>query len=188
MEKVIIISAPSGAGKSTIVKALLSTDLNIGFSVSACSRPKREGEVDGVHYNFVSVEEFKRKIANEEFIEWEEVYKNHFYGTLRSELQRVWEKGKAILIDADVYGGINIKKQFGEKALSIFIMPPGIETLKERLVDRSTDKDEDIEIRVAKAKEELMLADKFDKIVINDDLDTAINEAFVSVQRFINNE
>lgn len=187
-EKVVIISAPSGAGKSTIVKAILETDMNLEFSISACSRPMRKGEIDGEHYYFSSVEEFKKKIEQDEFLEWEEVYKDHFYGTLKSELKRIWDKGKVLLIDADVYGGINIKNLFGEKALSLFIMPPNIETLKKRLLKRSTDKATDINIRVAKAAEELKLANKFDKIVVNDDLESAIADATIAIESFINDD
>jgi len=187
-EKVVIISAPSGAGKSTIVKAILEKDMNLGFSISACSRPMRKGEIDGEHYFFLSVEEFKKRIEQDEFLEWEEVYKDHFYGTLKSELKRVWDKGKALLIDADVYGGVNIKNLFGEKALSLFIMPPSIDTLKKRLIKRSTDKETDINIRVAKAAEELKLANKFDRIVVNDDLESAVADAITAIESFINNE
>jgi guanylate kinase len=183
--KIIIISAPSGAGKSTIVKAVLDEGLDIEFSVSACSRPKRDGEIDGVHYYFMGTDEFRKRIANGEFIEWEEVYKDHFYGTLKTELDRVWNNGNTILIDADAYGGINIKKQFGDKALSIFIMPPDEKTLRDRLINRSTDKAEIIELRMAKAGEELALANKFDKVVINDKLETAVDEVLKTIRKFL---
>jgi guanylate kinase len=183
--KIIIVSAPSGAGKSTIVKKILDQGLDIEFSVSACSRPIRDGEVDGVHYYFLSTEEFKDRIINGEFIEWEEVYEDHFYGTLKAELDRVWNNGNAILIDADAYGGINIKKQFGDQALSIFIMPPDKKTLRDRLISRSTDKPESIELRMAKAGEELALAYKFDKVVINDKLETAVREVLETIEKFL---
>lgn len=185
LNKIIIISAPSGAGKSTIVKALLKADLDLEFSISACSREKREGEIDGVHYYFISIAEFKRKIRNNEFIEWEEVYKDHFYGTLKSELDRVWNKGKTFIIDVDVYGGINVKKQFGKQALSLFIKPPDIQTLEERLFNRSTDKTKDIQTRLAKAREELTLEGHFDRSIINDDLETAVKQAIEAVRSFI---
>ena len=186
--KMIIISAPSGAGKSTIIKAILDSGMDIEFSVSACSRPMRNGEQDGVHYHFLSVDDFKRRIDNDEFLEWEEVYKNHFYGTLKSELSRIWDKGKTILIEADVYGGVSMKSQYGAQALSIFIRPPGLARLKERLINRSTDKQEHIETRLAKAQEEMDLADKFDTIVVNDDLDTAVREAKAVIQSFLSHE
>lgn len=185
--KIIIVSAPSGAGKSTIVNAILNGGMDIEFSISACSRPKREGELHGVHYYFLDIEEFKRRIARDEFVEWEEVYKDHFYGTLKSELKRVWEKGKTILIDADAYGGINIKEQFGDQALSIFIMPPSKAILKERLIRRSTDRPENIALRMAKADEELALAEKFDKVVVNDKLENAIAEVMLSIKNFLKN-
>ncbi len=183
--KLIIISAPSGAGKTTIIKEVMQSGLDLEFSVSACSRSKRSDEVDGKDYYFLSVNDFKKKIKNGEFLEWEEVYKDHFYGTLRSELQRIWNKGKHVLIEADVYGGIYIRRQFGENALSLFIMPPSIKHLEERLVNRSTDKIESIKTRVTKAKEEISLADKFDKVIVNDKLDKAINESINTITEFL---
>jgi guanylate kinase len=183
--KLIIISAPSGAGKTTIIKEVMQSGLDLEFSVSACSRSKRSGEVDGKDYYFLSVDDFKKKIKNGEFLEWEEVYKDHFYGTLRSELQRIWNNGKYVLIETDVYGGINIKDQFGKNALSLFIMPPSIKHLEKRLLNRSTDKIESIRTRVAKAKEEILLADNFDKVIVNDKLDKAINESINTIVEFL---
>lgn len=183
--KLIIFSAPSGAGKTTIVKLLLEKLSELEFSISACSRAKRAEEKEGRDYYFLSVEEFKSKLENDEFLEWEEVYKDHFYGTLKSEIQRIWDKGKHVIFDVDVIGGLNIKKFYGEKALSIFVQPPSLTHLKERLKGRSTDTDENIEIRLGKAEEEMKYAKQFDKILINDDLGRAVEEGVGLITGFL---
>lgn len=184
--KLFIFSAPSGSGKTTIVRSLLEKDLSLEFSISATSRPKRDNEVHGSDYHFLSVEDFKKKIENDEFVEWEEVYENRFYGTLKSELQRIWDKGKHVIFDVDVVGGLNIKKKYPKKALSVFVMPPNVEELKKRLILRSTDSAEDIETRIKKANEELTYADQFDIIIINNKLEDAIEESEAVVKKFIN--
>lgn len=184
--KLFIFSAPSGSGKTTIVKKLLAENIRLEFSVSATNRPKRDHETDGKDYYFLSTENFKQKIKKDEFVEWEEVYSNRFYGTLKSELQRIWDKGNHVVFDVDVVGGLNIKKKYPEKALSIFVMPPNIKVLEQRLKNRSTDSNEDIEIRIAKAKKELEFAKHFDITIFNDDLDQAVNEAKQAVINFIN--
>lgn len=183
--KLIIFSAPSGAGKTTIVHHLLKVFPELEFSVSACSRPIRKGETHGVDYYFFSVEEFKKKIAAYEFVEWEEVYKNNFYGTLKTEIERIWKKGKHIIFDMDVVGGLNLKKQFGDLALSIFIMPPSIAHLETRLKSRETETPESIRRRIGKAENELKTAQFFDKIILNDQLATACSEAEKIVSNFI---
>lgn len=186
MLKLIIFSAPSGAGKTTIVKELLQkSELKLRFSVSAGSRAPRAGEVDGRDYYFFSANEFKEKIANGEFLEWQEVYPNHFYGTLLSELTRIERDGYNIVFDVDVVGGVNIKKQFGNSALALFIMPPSLEELENRLKLRATDSPENIAKRVAKAREEIEFAPHFDKIIVNDRLPEAIEEAFNAVKHFL---
>ena len=184
-EKLIIISAPSGAGKTTIVKQLLNSGLNLEFSVSACSRPKRENEVNGKDYYFLSVGEFKTKIKNDEFLEWEEVYKDQFYGTLKSEITRIWSKGNFVIFDVDVVGGLNIKKYYKEKALAIFIKPPSQEVLKKRLKGRATESDESLKKRIEKANYELSFAGKYDKIIINDELETAVRETKDGIFEFL---
>lgn len=183
--KLFIFSAPSGSGKTTIVRTLLEKDLDLEFSISATSRPKRENETDGKDYYFLSADDFKEKIDKDEFVEWEEVYENRFYGTLKSELERIWDQGKHVIFDVDVIGGLRIKKKYPNKALSIFIMPPSIEELEKRLILRSTDSIEDIETRINKAKEELNYAEKFDIIIVNDNLDNAIMESEKVVTNFI---
>jgi guanylate kinase len=175
--KLIIFSAPSGAGKTTIVQHLLKVFPELEFSVSACSRPKRKHETHGVDYYFLSVEEFKQKIKNNEFAEWEEVYKDNFYGTLKAEIERIWKKGKHIIFDMDVVGGLNLKKQFGSQALAIFVMPPSIEHLETRLKSRETETPESIARRIGKAEVELQTANQFDKIILNDNLEHALTEA-----------
>ncbi|OFX27145.1 MAG: guanylate kinase [Bacteroidetes bacterium GWA2_31_9b] len=184
--KMFIFSAPSGAGKTTIVHRLLNKNLNLEFSISATSRPIRSNETHGKDYYFLTIDEFKQKIAKYEFVEWEEVYKNRFYGTLRSEVDRIWAKGNHVIFDVDVVGGLNIKKRFPDNALSIFIMPPSIDELEKRLRLRSTDSSEDIETRIAKAKEEIAFAKKFDIIIYNNILDVAISEAENVIRNFIN--
>lgn len=183
--KLIIFSAPSGAGKTTIVHHLLKVFPTLEFSVSACSRPIRKGETQGVDYYFLSVEEFKNKIANNEFVEWEEVYKDNFYGTLKTEIERIWKKGKHIIFDMDVVGGLNLKKQFGDLALAIFVMPPSIEHLEARLRSRETETPESIARRIGKAENELQTAELFDKIILNDKLENAFEEAEKIVADFL---
>ncbi|NLI71689.1 MAG: guanylate kinase [Bacteroidales bacterium] len=185
MPKVIIFSAPSGAGKSTIVNHLLTRDLGLEFSISATSRPPRGNETDGIEYYFLSKEEFEEKIKNKAFVEYEEVYTGLYYGTLRSELKRISEKGHTIVFDVDVLGGINLKKQFGDDALAVFISPPSIKTLKERLIKRSTDSVEMIMKRVGKAEYEMSFASQFDKTIVNDDLEKAKSEAEKLVREFL---
>ena len=172
--KLIIFSAPSGSGKTTIVKRLLSTFPQFEFSISATSRQPRGEERDGVDYFFLTQEEFKQKVAEQAFVEWEEVYNGTCYGTLRSEMERIWAKGNVIIFDVDVLGGINLKRIFGQNACSIFIKAPSVEALRERLIGRGTDSMETIEKRVAKAEFELSKADEFDFTVVNDSLDEAV--------------
>lgn len=183
--KCIVFSAPSGAGKTTIVKHLLSLNLGLEFSISACSRPAREGEVNQKDYYFFSIAEFKAKIEQNEFIEWEEVYKDMFYGTLKSELERIWKAGKTVIFDVDVVGGLNIKKQFPENTLAIFVNPPSVAALEERLRYRSTETEEKIQTRLAKATIELNRANEFDYILNNFELKTALKEAENIVANFI---
>jgi guanylate kinase len=183
--KLVIFSAPSGAGKTTIVQYLLETFPQLEFSVSACSREKRKGETHGVDYYFLSITEFKEKIKNNEFAEWEEVYKDHFYGTLKSEIERIWNKGKHIIFDMDVVGGLNLKKLFEEKALAVFVMPPSIGHLETRLKLRETETAESIARRIGKAEEELRTSIHFDKIILNDDLEKAFVEAKKITSEFI---
>ncbi|NVJ63301.1 MAG: guanylate kinase [Flavobacteriaceae bacterium] len=184
--KLFVFSAPSGSGKSTIVNHLLSIDeLNLAFSISATSRAPRGEEKDGEHYYFMSADEFKSHIEKDDFLEWEEVYQNNFYGTLKSEVERIWKMGKHVVFDIDVIGGLNIKKQFPEQTLSIFIMPPSVEELRNRLVKRSTETAEKIEMRVAKAAKELESASSFDVVITNDELDKALVEAEQTVANFI---
>jgi guanylate kinase len=184
-EKLIIISAPSGAGKTTIVMQLLESNLNLEFSVSATSRAPRGNEEDGTDYYFFSVQEFKKLVEEDKFIEWEEVYKDHFYGTLKSEIERINKKGNHPIFDVDTKGGINLKKIFGKKALSIFIMPPSVSELEKRLANRGTDSREKIKMRVEKAEQEIKSAKKFDHIVINDEITNAYMETYNLVKSFI---
>lgn len=176
--KVIIFSAPSGAGKSTIVNHILGLRNDLEFSISATSRAPRGQEQHGVEYYFFSADEFRQMIAEDKFVEYEEVYPGSFYGTLRSEVERIWAKGNAIIFDIDVQGGVNLKRIFGEQALSVFIQAPSVEILRERLIGRGTDTMEAIERRVAKAESEMeFAAGKFDYVLVNDDLKTALAEA-----------
>jgi len=183
--KLVIFSAPSGSGKTTIVQRLLKNDLNLEFSISACSRPKRKGEEHGRDYYFLSQEEFLQKIKEGEFVEWEEVYKDHFYGTLRSEVERIRNQGKNVIFDIDVQGGLNLKKNFGGEALAIFVMPPSLEELEKRLKHRSTDDPEKINLRILKAESELKYAELFDRILYNTDLEQAVSGAEDMVAEFI---
>lgn len=183
--KIIIFSAPSGSGKSTLIGHLLKRFPQLEFSISATSRAPRGSEVNGKEYYFLSNEEFKNKVAADEFVEWEEVYTGTCYGTLRSELKRIWDQGHVIVFDVDVKGGVNLKKIFGDDALSIFIMPPSVEELRRRLEKRGTDTPETIAKRVAKAEEEITYAPLFDKIVVNDSLETAIADATRITETFI---
>lgn len=183
--KCIIFSAPSGAGKTTIVRHLLGQPLNLEFSVSACSRPQREGEVDGKDYYFLTVDEFKKRIEHNDFVEWEEVYKDHFYGTLKSEIERIWADGKHVIFDVDVIGGLNLKRKFEGNALAVFVNPPSLEVLQERLKSRKTESDERIALRMAKAEKELQTAPQFDLVLNNIDLEAALRDAEKVVGEFI---
>jgi guanylate kinase len=183
--KILIFSSPSGAGKTTIVHHLLETFPALAFSVSATTRPQRPHEVDGKDYHFLTPEAFRRKIDEGAFIEWEEVYENTYYGTLRSEVERLLDEGKHVVFDVDVKGALNIKKQFGDRALAVFVMPPSVEELEKRLRHRSTDPEESIRERVAKARIEMSYADKFDVILINDILEETLRKAEGIVKNFI---
>jgi len=183
--KLVIISAPSGAGKTSVVKHLLDSGLNLSFSISATTRPLRGSERDGADYYFITVQEFKKKINNNEFVEWEEVYEDLFYGTLKSELERIWESGHNVLFDVDVKGGINLKNKFGTNAIAIFIMPPSVIELENRLVKRGTDTIDKIRIRVEKAKDELKLSNQFDNVIVNHQFDRAKEEVLKMVSSFL---
>ena len=187
-QKLLIVSAPSGAGKSTLVNHLLTSGLPLSFSVSATSRKPRGAEKNGREYYFISAEEFRRKIEAGEFIEWEEVYEDHYYGTLKSEIERITGEGRVVLFDVDVKGGINLKRIFGDNALSVFIMPPSVEELKARLEKRGTDSEDNIKMRVEKASSEIKMADRFDTIIVNDDLARACNEIESLVRKFISDK
>ncbi|MCF8346570.1 MAG: guanylate kinase [Bacteroidales bacterium] len=184
--KLIIFSAPSGSGKTTIVRHLLGLNLGLEFSISATSRQPRNNEKDGVDYYFLSPEAFRKKIANNAFLEWEEVYKNQYYGTLRSEVHRLRAAGKHVVFDIDVVGGLNLKKEFKHEALAVFIRPPSMEIMEIRLRQRATDTEDQLTIRLNKAREELLYAEKFDHVILNDDLDSALTEAEKVVKNFIN--
>ena len=187
--RLIIFSAPSGSGKTTIVRHLLECpELNLAFSVSATSRPRRIKEKHGEHYYFLSVSEFKNHIKASDFLEWEEVYRDNFYGTLKSEVERLWAEGKNVIFDIDVSGGLRIKKKFPKETLAVFVKPPSVDELKIRLKKRSTESDEKINMRIAKASVELATAPQFDKIIKNYDLDTALKEARNLVAEFIAEE
>ncbi|MHC5201051.1 guanylate kinase [Myroides sp. LJL119] len=184
--KLIVFSAPSGSGKTTIVKHLLGKeDLNLEFSISCTSREARGQEINGTDYYFISLEEFKKHIKSEDFLEWEEVYRDNFYGTLKSEIERIWAKGKNVIFDIDVAGGLRIKKKFPEETLAVFVKPPSIDELKIRLKKRSTESEDKINMRIAKASVELATAPQFDLVIKNYDLDTAKQEAYQIVKEFI---
>ncbi|MEL0651567.1 guanylate kinase [Algibacter sp. TI.3.09] len=185
--KLIVFSAPSGSGKTTIVRHLLGLDeLNLEFSISATSRESRGTEIDGTDYYFLSASEFKSKIKHDEFLEWEEVYRDNFYGTLKTEVERIWAKGKNVIFDIDVSGGLRIKRKFPEETLAIFVKPPSIDELKIRLKKRKTESADKINMRVAKASAELATAPLFDVIVVNDTLEHALTEAKALVSDFVN--
>jgi guanylate kinase len=187
--KLLVFSAPSGSGKTTIVRHLLAQeDLNLEFSISCATREPRGQEVDGKDYYFISWEEFKKHIKAEEFVEWEEVYTNNYYGTLKSEVERIWAKGKNVIFDIDVSGGLRIKSKFPQETLAVFVKPPSVDELKRRLKQRSTESDEKINMRIAKAHVELATAPQFDKIIKNYDLDVAKQEAYDLVKDFINTD
>jgi len=184
--KAIIISAPSGAGKTTIVQHLLSQPLNLAFSVSACSRAMRPNETEGKDYYFLTVDGFRKKIAADEFIEWEEVYPDHYYGTLKAEIERIWKNGQHVIFDVDVMGGRSLKKAFGDRALSVFVQPPSIEALEERLRARQSESEEMLQKRVGKSRKELEQAPHFDVVLVNDELSIALKEAELTVKNFLN--
>ncbi len=184
--KLLVLSAPSGSGKTTLVRYLLhQEELNLDFSISAASRDPRGAEKHGKDYYFLSLKEFKNKIKGDEFLEWEEVYRDNFYGTLKSEVQRIWDLGKHVIFDIDVVGGLDIKRIYPERTLAIFVKPPSIEELKIRLKKRKTESEDKINMRVAKASTELATAPQFDAIVTNDDLEKAKEEIYQLVKKFI---
>jgi len=183
--KSIIFSAPSGSGKTTIVKHLLKQDLNLEFSISACSRDPRENEVHGKDYYFLTVQDFRKGIEQGDFLEWEEVYKDHYYGTLKAEMKRIWDAGRHVVFDVDVVGGSNLKNILGDDALAIFVNPPSLEILEQRLRDRSSDPEEKIRDRLAKASEEMEYANRFDIILLNDRLEDALIRAEDVVAKFL---
>ena len=183
--KCIILSAPSGSGKTTLVRHLLDDFTNLAFSISACTREKRGKEKDGVDYYFLSPDEFRAKIDSDSFVEWEEVYQDHYYGTLKSEIERIWANDQHLVFDVDVVGGLNLKKYFGEDALAIFVMPPDLPTLESRLRGRGTDDEDKIATRLEKAKQELITADQFDQIILNKDLEQAQVEVKEVVTKFL---
>lgn len=183
--KCIIFSAPSGAGKTTIVHSLLEKNLGLEFSVSACSRDPRPIEVDGEDYYFLGIDGFKEKIKSDSFIEWEEVYSNSFYGTLRSEIERIWALGKTVIFDVDVIGGLSLKKLFLDDAFAVFVKPPSYEALEQRLRGRKTESEDKIAQRMEKAHKELSFSTEFDVILVNDNLDQAISDAEKMVREFI---
>jgi guanylate kinase len=184
--KLIIFAGPSGTGKTTIVRHLISVCRELSFSISATTRPRREGETDGRDYYFLSREEFSRKIREGAFVEYEEVYKGNFYGTLRAEIERIWDSGKHVIFDIDVVGALNLKKMYGKKALAVVVMPPSIEVLRDRLVKRGTETPETIVKRIGKAERELAFADQFDRRIVNDTLKDSLEEARDMVDAFIN--
>ena len=186
MGKLIIFSAPSGSGKTTIVKEVLKNLNNLEFSVSACSRQPRVNEIHGKDYYFISPDDFRQRIDNHEFVEWEEVYPNQYYGTLKSELERIWKKGNHVVFDVDVVGGLNIKKLYPVESIAIFVKAPSIESLKSRLQNRGTERPDQIEKRINKAQYEMGFAEKFDIVIVNDDLVIAVEKTINTVNEFIN--
>jgi len=187
-DKMIVFSAPSGTGKTTLVKHLLRIYSDLEFSISATSRSPRGKEINGKDYHFLKTESFEDEIKNNSFIEYEEVYSGSYYGTLKSEIERIWSNNKIVVFDIDVIGGLNIKKQFPQNTLTVFIKPPNIDALEDRLTKRQTDNLKGVKIRLAKAKEEMSMADKFDYIIINDNLEVAKSEAEKIVSEFISNK
>ena len=185
--KLLIFSAPSGSGKSTIINWLMQEhpELNMHFSISCTSRPPRGQEQNGVEYFFLTPEEFREKILRDEFVEYEEVYTDRYYGTLKSQVEKQLEAGENVVFDVDVHGAVNIKKAYGEQALSLFIQPPSVEELRRRLTGRGTEKEEEIEKRIARAEYELSFADRFDTVIINDELDVAKRETLSAINHFI---
>ena len=183
--KLLIFSAPSGAGKTTIVHHLLKQDLDLFFSVSACSREKRYNEINKKDYHFIGKTKFKELIANDDFLEWEEVYPDQFYGTLKSDVNALIKEGKHVIFDVDVVGALNIKKHYGDRALSVFVQPPSLKLLKQRLTERSTESEENLKRRLNKATKELKAANKFDKILVNDTLETALKRAEIIAGEFL---
>ena len=183
--KCIIFSAPSGAGKTTIVHHLLKQNLGLAFSVSACSRDPRPQEMDGKDYHFLGVDGFRKNIAEDAFVEWEEVYTNNFYGTLKSEMERIWDEGKTVIFDVDVIGGLNLKKIFQDDAFAVFVQPPSYEELEKRLRGRSTESEDKINQRMEKAHTELAFAPEFDVILINDNLEEACDKAETLIAQFL---
>ena len=186
MGKLIVISAPSGAGKTSIVHHLLKNMPELSFSVSACSREKRDNETHGKDYYFLGVEGFQNKIKEDAFLEWEEVYENQYYGTLKSEIERIWSEGKTVIFDVDVIGGLNIKKQYPKECLSLFIMPPSVDVLRERLSGRGSESEVKLEMRLAKAEQEISKNQEFDKVILNDDFGIACEETMEVITNFIN--
>ena len=185
MGKLIVISAPSGAGKTSIVHHLLKSMDELSFSVSACSREKRDNETHGKDYYFLGVEGFQNKIKEDAFLEWEQVYENQYYGTLKSEIERIWSEGKTVIFDVDVIGGLNIKKQYPKECLSLFIMPPSLEVLAERLLGRRSESDESLHKRLDKAEEEIAQNQEFDRVILNDDFEIACEETVEVITNFI---
>ena len=186
MGKLIVISAPSGAGKTSIVHHLLKNMPELSFSVSACSREKRDNETHGKDYYFLGVEGFQNKIKEDAFLEWEEVYENQYYGTLKSEIERIWSEGKTVIFDVDVIGGLNIKKQYPKECLSLFIMPPSVDVLRQRLSGRGSESEAKLEMRLAKAEQEISKNQEFDKVILNDDFGIACEETMQVITNFIN--
>jgi guanylate kinase len=185
-DKIIILVSPSGGGKSTIAKRLFADFENLKFSVSATTRAPREGEIDGTHYHYLSHDEFNNRIENSDFLEWEEFYGGNRYGTLRSEVDKKLNSGYFILLDIEIKGALNVKKIYGDESLGIFIQPPSFEVLKQRLIDRGTESEDSLQLRLERAKEELTYADQFDQIIINDDLERAYKEVNEAVSKFMN--
>ena len=184
--KLIIFSAPSGSGKTTIVKHLLAENANLGFSISACTRDRRgRSEQNGQDYYFLTPEEFKQKIDNDEFVEWEEVYVGAFYGTLKTEIQRLWDSGKHVLFDVDVQGGLKLKEYYGDKALAVFVKVPDEETLRQRLIGRGSETEESLTKRLFKVHFEMSFQDRFDVVLVNDDLKTSLQKAQKLVDDFV---